>query len=86
MPGAEALSLNLTVLQARDALSILTLPSSGNGYQLILDFNDDTSGSAAWYRARVTIETADASIPEPASVALAGAGLVLLLWRRKRRG
>jgi hypothetical protein len=86
MPGAEALSVNLTVLQARDALSILTLPSSGNGYQLILDFDDDTSGGAAWYGARVTIETTDASIPEPASVALAGAGLALLLWWRKRRG
>ncbi|RPI09536.1 MAG: PEP-CTERM sorting domain-containing protein [Acidobacteriales bacterium] len=84
MPGAEIVSVGIAPLQARYILGILQSPNAGNGYTLILDFNDDAPGGGAWYGALVSIETADAGVPEPTSIVLAGAGLALLYWWRRR--
>jgi hypothetical protein len=45
----------LTVIQARDSLTMTEFPSSANGGTMILDFNDDPSPGAAIYSAKVTI-------------------------------
>lgn len=85
-PGASITGVNLTVSQARNSLTIYQMPTSGNGYTLILDFDDEGPGGSAWYRGLVTVTTSDpASIPEPGTLLLAGAGVLLIgLCRRVR--
>ncbi len=85
-PGPSITGVSLTVSQARESLTIYQMPGPGNGYTLVLDFNDSGTGGSAWYRGSVTITTSDpASIPEPGTLLLAGAGVALLgLCRRIR--
>lgn len=79
LPGAAVTGVHLTALQARESLSIYQLPDSGNGYTLIVDFNDNATGGSAWYRGLLTVTTSDAApVPEPGTLLLAGAGLLLM--------
>lgn len=56
-PGlpSSPMTATLTVLQARDSLTMTEFPSSANGGTMILDFNDDPSPGAAIYSGKVTI-------------------------------
>jgi hypothetical protein len=79
------------LLQAtgRESLTIDALPTSANGYQLVLNFDDYNTAGADWYEALVTFTGVPDSgqIPEPASfllIAPALGGLAAL--RRKFRG
>jgi len=79
----------LTVIQGRDALTIAQLPTTANGETLILDFNDDALGGAAYYQAELTITT-DVTVAEPGSLVLFGVALcfawfVSLRGRARRR-
>jgi hypothetical protein len=42
-------SVSVTVNAARGAIAIIQHPSQDNGYQTILEFNDDPMAGAAWY-------------------------------------
>jgi Ca2+-binding RTX toxin-like protein len=54
LPDAPV-DVRLEVLQAREQLTILDLPSADNGYALTLDFDDNVPGGHDWYEARVTV-------------------------------
>jgi hypothetical protein len=72
-------SASLNVVSARYSLSIYSFPSAANGYALTLDFNDDPPGGAAWYEAKVTIDTSGASpVPESSTWAMIALGFVAL--------
>lgn len=85
IPGA-VLDVTLTPEMARDAMSLVQLPSAVNGYTTIIEFNDDVSGSDDVYQARLTFTTA---VPEPETTALALVGIgvvgVMGAGRRNRR-
>ncbi|MBI4889189.1 MAG: PEP-CTERM sorting domain-containing protein [Acidobacteria bacterium] len=87
LPGATIASISLDVISGREALSIYQAPTSGNGYQLILDFDDTVTGGSAWYDARLTVNTRDeiGQIPEPGTAVMLGAGLLLIFLRRGRK-
>ena len=87
LPGPEIVGVTLTALRAREALSIYQTPDGSNGYTLILDFNDDLTGEADWYHARVTLVTGESvtpAIPEPGTLVLLSTGLAWCSWRRRR--
>ena len=42
-------TVTLTAKRARESATIIQHPSPGNGYTLIVDFNDTSSGGADWY-------------------------------------
>ncbi len=71
-------------MQARRSLTIYQMPGAGNGYTLILDFDDEAAGGSAWYQGIVAVTTSDPeAIPEPGTLFLAGAGaLFVFLFRR----
>jgi hypothetical protein len=69
---------SLHVVSARDRLSVNVLPSAANGYAFILDFNDNPSGGAAWYEARITVGgdvVPPPTVPEPGTWAMLVTGL-----------
>jgi len=57
-------AVSLTVLMGRESLTISQMPSTANGETLILDFNDNSTGGAALYSAKVTV-TGTNAVPEP---------------------
>ncbi|MCU0233775.1 MAG: hypothetical protein MUE90_07075 [Thermoanaerobaculales bacterium] len=71
---ASALPVTLNIVQARAGVSILQQPSSGNDYELIVEFNDNGPGGAAWYL--IELQTAD---PIPAASGPGAALLALLI-------
>lgn len=73
LPGSDT-NVSLSVIQARNSLTTNQLPTAGNGYELILDFNDAPLGGPAIYEGEVTVT----NIPEPTSVSLEMVGFVTL--------
>jgi hypothetical protein len=74
------LSVTLSAIQARSSLTIVQLPTTGNGGVLILDFNDVAPAGSATYEGLLTITT---SVPEPNYFALSVMmmiGGILLRW------
>ena len=49
----------LGVIEGRDSVFISQQPTAGNGYILIVDFNDKPSDGAAWYEVELVIEPYD---------------------------
>ena len=43
----------LTVVQARSKVRIAQQPNSGNGYMLVVEFNDDAPPGADWYEVKL---------------------------------
>ena len=87
---AQDLTALLIGSVGRESLSILEQPSAGNGYKLILDFDDNSTGGSAWYKATVKINYDDAAVPEPGTSMLILVGLVLVagkaVLRRRSMG
>jgi hypothetical protein len=81
----SAASVVLTPLIGRYSISTLQGPSALNGYELVLDFNDDPPSGAAWYSARVDISTSTSLVPEPSSMLLVATGIAALAGTRCRR-
>ena len=74
--------VSLEVVSATNSLSIYSLPSAANNYALTLDFNDDPHGGAAWYEAKVTIDTS--VVPELSTWVMMALGFMALGFRRYR--
>jgi hypothetical protein len=83
-------NLTLTVeppaLPSGGSLTIFQLPTLGNNWLFKVDFNDQPPGGTHTYHALISFE-GPAIVPEPASMALVGCGLVILvgLIARKRQ-
>lgn len=85
----------LSIVTAREHLSIFQQPSAANGYTLVLDFNDDRSGGAVWYEANITLadgpgggDPPPGTVPEPstwAMLVLGFAGIGVASRRAVRR-
>jgi hypothetical protein len=75
------LSVTLDAIQARYALTISQLPTTGNGGVLILDFNDGPPGGPATYEGVLTITTT----PEPSTYLFVGIATAAIVLKRSRR-
>jgi len=80
-PGlpATALTVALTVEEARESLTIDQQPTAANGYQLVLDFDDVNEGSSAYYEGQLSFTT-QAPVPEPASWLLLATCVIAVFW------
>ena len=47
--------VELSIIQARHLISIVQYPSVDNDYALILEFDDNPLGGAAWYECELTV-------------------------------
>jgi hypothetical protein len=47
--------VSVAVLEERESITVLQYPSAQNGYETIVDFNDDDWGGAAWYAVQLVI-------------------------------
>jgi hypothetical protein len=98
-PGISAVEQNVTlsVIQARESATIIQQPSVDNSYTLIVEFNDNEPGGAAWYIIKLDFPYATpcvSSVPTIVPtmtewgmivfVVLAGLGSVYYLRRQKR--
>lgn len=72
---SQSESVSLHIISARESLSISQLPNSGNGFTLILDFNDDDASGPIWYGGEVTVTTTNAVPDSGGTVMLLGLGL-----------
>ena len=52
----DTTDVTLTVINARDSMSIVQMPSASNGFTTLLEFNDDPSAGAAWYEGLLTFD------------------------------
>ena len=50
----DTTDVTLTVITARDSLTIAQLPTASNDFTTLLEFNDDPSAGAAWYEGLLT--------------------------------
>ncbi len=55
VPATE--DVTLTAVEARDGLSMVQAPNAGNDYTTVIEFNDNQSSGAAWYKAKLTYRT-----------------------------
>ncbi len=69
LPGQD-MTVQMNVVEARGTASIVQLPNTQNGYTLIVEFDDNTPGGAAWYEVAI-----DASYIGPASTDCNGNGI-----------
>jgi hypothetical protein len=95
-PGLSAVTqpVALNIIQARQSVTIIQQPSAGNSYTLIVEFNDNIPGGAAWYIIELNFPDAtacaSASVPTMTEwgmilfMTLAGLGAVYYLKRQKR--
>lgn len=85
LPQADGSVRSLSRVSGRADLAIVQYPMAANGWELILEFNDNPYGSpgqyAAWTKARLEIVDV---VPAPATILLMGSGLLILLSRRRR--
>ena len=54
----DTTDVTLTVINARDSLTIAQLPTASNDFTTLLAFNDDPSAGAAWYEGLLTFGSA----------------------------
>lgn len=94
-PGLSTVTqtVALNIIQARQSVTIIQQPSAGNSYTLIVEFNDNIPGGAAWYIIELDFAAANActsAVPTMTDwgmivfVILAGLGSVYYLRRQKR--
>jgi len=73
---SSAIPVGLNIIQARDTVSIIQQPDPGNGYELIVEFDDNALGGADWYEIELQIAGAEGI---PATSGRGAAILVLLM-------
>ena len=74
----QAVSVN--AIQVRESLSIVQQPAAGNGYTVILEFNDNVTGGGAWYVVDLDVPFVDDTpVVKPQAVPSLGEwGMILL--------
>jgi hypothetical protein len=74
--------VTIRVIQGRDSASIVQQPDAGNDYELIVEFDDNASGGAAWYIVELQFAEPIPAISHPGVVLLVllitGAGVLVL--------
>jgi hypothetical protein len=79
---AMAQTVGFTSVSAREYAGIVSQPDAGNGYELVVEFNDNGYGGSTWYEVKLEYT----AVPLPPSVLLLGSGLLGLAgWRRFRK-
>jgi len=82
-PAISAVDQTVTydVIQARDDLAIVQQPSASNDYTLILGFDDNNTGGAAWYSVDLNVPFVDETpVVTPRAVPSLGEwGMILLM-------
>ncbi len=86
--AASSTPVQLSIVTARQSVTIVQQPSEANGYEAVIEFNDNAYGGSDWYEVDITY---DARVAVPTlsqwgmillASMLAGAGL---WFARKRR-
>ena len=77
------MTTSLTVISARDYMTLTQSPDATNNYTTIVNFNDGPSGGAAWYTSQLTYTFA--ALPEPPIACLLLSALALPAILRRRR-
>jgi hypothetical protein len=73
---AAGVSVTLNVEQARESITLVQLPTAGNGDTTIVEFDDDEQAGDALYEAKLTFTTS--AVPEPATLLMGFLGLSLV--------
>jgi predicted outer membrane repeat protein len=73
-PALPAQDQNVTmkINQARNLVSIVQQPNAGNGYTLIVDFDDSGPAAADWYDIEILMSTSTPPLNQPPSVNAGG--------------
>ena len=78
--SAVTQTVMLNTIQAREDLAIVQQPSAGNDYTLILGFDDNSAGGAAWYVLELEVPFVEATSVSPRPVpSLSEWGMILLM-------
>jgi len=56
-PWGSTNIITLQIIEARESVSIIEYPTHENGGRLVIEFNDNSQGGAAWYRINLVIST-----------------------------
>ncbi len=82
--AAQDQTVGFTGLTVRGSAGIVQQPSSANGYELTVEFNDNAVGMAGWYWVRLDYIPAQV-VPLPSASLLLGTGLLALLGAYRLR-
>jgi hypothetical protein len=80
LPGADVQSVTVSTFSGRGSVVLEQFPTAGNDYTLIAKFADGFNGSA-YTAGLITVV-----VPEPGWVGIGLVGVVVGLFRRRRRG
>ena len=80
LPPADLItSIDLDPLASRGTVTLEQVATGTGSHELHIEFDDNIYGGHDWYKVQVAIEY----IPEPATIALFGVGMLLLFVRRR---
>jgi len=76
-------TVGFTPVIARSYADILQQPSLANGYELVIEFNDNIPMGGAWYEVKLNYT----AVPLPSTILLLGSSILGLVgWRSRRAG
>ncbi len=78
----EDMDITFTAIQARESAFIAQDPTEDNGWELIIEFDDNAPSGADWYK--VKVELTPSAVPIPGAVWLLGSGLVGFIGVRRK--